>query len=80
MEDFFSNISLNKVLAALLIGGLLFYSLFKENFMMTAKERDHLRKIGDKTNGRLSGKAVMAIFYSVLILISLALGYIFYRN
>ena len=79
MEDFFSNMSITKVLA-ILIGGLLFYSLFKENFMMTKKEREHLDKIGDKTNNKLKGKTVMAIFYLVLIVISLTIGLMFYKN
>ena len=80
MEEFFSNIPLKRILAALFIGGLVFYGFFKESFLMNKQEREYVNKLGNLTNGKLSGRTVMAVFYFILALIGLGLGYLFYGN
>jgi len=78
MGDFFNDISSKKIIAIIVIGILLFFAFYKERFLLSNSDNEHLNKLSKKTNNKLSGRTIVAIIWFSILILSLTLALIFY--
>jgi len=78
MEDFFNDITPKKIIAIAVIGILLFLAFYKERFLLSNSDNEHLNKLSEKTNKKLSGRTINAIIGFSFLILSLILALIFY--
>ncbi|QNK78538.1 hypothetical protein H7F37_05530 [Winogradskyella sp. PAMC22761] len=80
MEDFLNTLPIKKILAGVFMVMLVFSGFFKEHFLYSKSEKKVLRKLGDKTNNKLSGKMVTALIYFTITIVALAIGLVVYST
>ncbi|WP_158851323.1 MULTISPECIES: hypothetical protein [Flavobacteriaceae] len=80
MEDFLNTLPIKKILAGVFMVLLVFSGFFKEHFLYSKGEKKVLRKLGDKTNNKLSGKMVTALIYFTITIVALAIGLVVYST
>ncbi|NRR92417.1 hypothetical protein HSX10_12640 [Winogradskyella undariae] len=80
MEDFLNTLPIKKILAGVFMVLLVFSGFFKEHFLYSKSEKKVLRKLGDKTNNKLSGKMVTALIYFTITIVALAIGLVVYST
>lgn len=75
-----TEIPWKKIGAIIIILFLLFYSGYKEYFLLNKKEHKHLAKISAITGNKISGRMFIAIFWFLILLISGASAFFFYGS
>lgn len=71
---------LKKIIAIVVVALLVFSSFYKENFLISNEEQEELNKLSEKTNNRLSGKTIMALFYFIVTIITFLIGLWIYKK